>query len=139
MLLATYGLEKEEAKQRIDEVKSLFPVVEANWNRKAGAMSGGERQMLAMASSLIRRPRVMLFDEPTGNLSPKMALQVLDQIVKLKDMFGITIILVEQNAKRALEYGDYAHLLVSGQLIYSGSARGLLEDQELGRLYLGIR
>jgi branched-chain amino acid transport system ATP-binding protein len=98
-----------------------------------------QRQLVAMAMALIRRPKVMLFDEPTANLSPKFAKLVLDQIVRLRDDLKITVLLVEQNALRALEHGDRAQLLVSGQLIYDGPARDLLENRELGRIYLGLR
>ncbi|MEM0375837.1 MAG: ABC transporter ATP-binding protein [Nitrososphaerota archaeon] len=137
--MATYGMRKEEAAERVEEVKSFLPVIERYWNRKAGSLSGGERQMVAMGMALIRRPKVMLFDEPTANLSPKFAKIVLEQIVRLRDDLRITVLLVEQNALRALEHGDRAQLLVSGQLVYDGPARDLLENRELGRLYLGLR
>jgi branched-chain amino acid transport system ATP-binding protein len=92
-----------------------------------------------MAMALIRRPKVILFDEPTANLSPKFAKLVLEQIVRLRDDLKITVVLVEQNALRALEHGDRAQLLVSGQLVYDGPARDLLENRELGKIYLGLR
>ena len=101
-------------------------------------MSGGERQMVAMAMALLRRPKVMMFDEPTGSLAPKIANEVLEKIVELKDTLRITIILVEQNAKKALEIGDKAYLLVGGRLIFHGDAHELLKHPELGKLYLGV-
>ncbi|UCH37769.1 MAG: ABC transporter ATP-binding protein, partial [Candidatus Bathyarchaeota archaeon] len=82
---------------------------------------------------------IMLFDEPTGSLAPKLAFEVLDKIVELRDNYGITIILVEQNARRALERGDNALLLVSGQVMYEGTADELLNHEDLGQLYLGIK
>jgi branched-chain amino acid transport system ATP-binding protein len=89
--------------------------------------------------ALIRKPKLMLFDEPTGNLSPKMATQILNVIKELRDSHGKTIILAEQNAKKALEIGDKAVLLVSGRPVYEGDSRTLLQHEELGKLYLGIR
>jgi branched-chain amino acid transport system ATP-binding protein len=95
--------------------------------------------MLAIAMALIRKPKLMLFDEPTGNLSPKMATQILNVIKELRDSHGKTIILAEQNAKKALEIGDKAVLLVSGRPVYEGDSQTLLQHEELGKLYLGIR
>lgn len=138
LMMAGYTLDKEEAKERSKEVAGLFPVVRDNLERPAGSLSGGERQMLAMAMALMRRPKVMLFDEPTGNLAPKIATQVLRQIVSLRDDLGMTIIMAEQNARRALEYGERALLLVSGRVMFNGGSNDLLNHPELGRLYLGI-
>jgi branched-chain amino acid transport system ATP-binding protein len=95
--------------------------------------------MLAMAVALIRKPKAILFDEPTANLAPKLARTILDLIARLRDDLGIMVLLVEQNALRALEYGDRAQLLVSGRLVFDGQAKELLEEKELGRLYLGLR
>lgn len=139
LMMATYGLDKELARERVEEAMASFPVLERYWRRKAGTLSGGERQMLAMAVALVRRPKVMLFDEPTANLAPKVAKAVLNKIAELRDEYGITVLLVEQNALRALEYGDRAQLLVSGRLVFDGPARELLESRELGRLYLGLK
>ena len=81
----------------------------------------------------------MLFDEPTGSLAPKMAFEVLDKIVKLRDNYGMTLVLAEQNARRALETGDEAILLVSGRVMYEGNSRELLKHPELGQVYLGVK
>ena len=138
LMMASYTLEKEVAKERIDNVIEFFPVLKEYLNRKSGTLSGGERQMLAMAMALIREPTLMMFDEPTGNLSPKLAMEVLAKIKQLRDELGITIVLVEQNAKRALELGDKAYLLVSGRVSFEGHPRELLEHAELSKLYLGV-
>lgn len=138
LLMAGYVLDKKESEQRAEELAEAFPIVKEHRNRKAGTLSGGEKQMAAMAMALMRRPKVMLFDEPTGSLSPKIAQQVLSRISKIRDEYGITIALAEQNAKRALDIGDKATLLVSGQVSYSGEADELLKQPELARLYLGV-
>ncbi len=138
LLMAGYVLQKDESQKRETEMTDTFPVLKEHWNRKAGTLSGGEKQMVAMAMALIRRPRVMLFDEPTGNLAPKIAKQVLDRIARIRDEYGLAIALAEQNAKRALEIGDKALLLVSGQVSFSGGADELLNQPELARMYFGV-
>jgi branched-chain amino acid transport system ATP-binding protein len=137
LLIAGYGLKRD--KDAVTDVLEMFPHLKTYRNRKAAEMSGGERQMLAIAMALIRKPKLMLFDEPTGNLSPKMATQILNVIKELRDSHGKTIILAEQNAKKALEIGDKAVLLVSGRPVYEGDSQTLLQHEELGKLYLGIR
>jgi branched-chain amino acid transport system ATP-binding protein len=139
LLMAGYALGRDEAKERAKEVLSDFPILNEYMGRKAGTLSGGERQMLAMAMAMMRRPQIMLFDEPTGNLSPKMAIEVLNKIVKLRDDYGMTLLLAEQNARRALEHGDEALLLVSGRVMYEGNSQELLKHPELGQVYLGVK
>ncbi|MFQ6081061.1 MAG: ABC transporter ATP-binding protein [Candidatus Bathyarchaeia archaeon] len=139
LLMAGYILGKDEAKERAREVLEDFPVLNQYMDRRAGTLSGGERQMLAMAMAMMRRPKLMLFDEPTGSLAPKMAIEVLDKIISLRDNYGMTLVLAEQNARRALEHGDEAILLVSGRVMYEGGSLELLHHRELGKVYLGIR
>jgi len=91
-----------------------------------------------MSMALLRKPNTIMFDEPTANLAPMIATQVLDTIVYLSQNTGITIILVEQNATRALQIGHYAYLLVNGSTVFEGTTKALLEHKELGRLYLGL-
>jgi len=139
LLMAGYILGKEEARGRAEKVLDEFPVLKGYLVRNAGTLSGGERQMLAMAMAMVRQPKVMLFDEPTASLSPKLALEVFDKILSLRDNYDMTVLLAEQNARRALEHGDEALLLVSGRVMYDGSTRELLEHEELGKVYLGVK
>jgi len=137
--MAGYTLDSSTLEERINDVLEIFPFLKEKLGAKAKTLSGGQRQLLAMAMSLIRQPTLMMFDEPTAGLAPKAAREVVDKIVWLRDALGKTIILVEQNARLALEIGDDAALLVSGRLAYKGKAAELLADQELGRKYLGLR
>jgi branched-chain amino acid transport system ATP-binding protein len=139
LVMASYILNRNDAKKRTDEVLEEFPVLKGYMNRRAGTLSGGERQMLAMAMAMMRRPKIMLFDEPTASLAPKIALEVLDKIVGMREKFGMTVVLAEQNARRALEHGDQAILLVSGRVMYEGGSKELLNHEELGKVYLGIK
>ena len=138
LIMAGYTLDKEEANKKAAEVSEIFPIIKKYYNKKAETLSGGEKQMLAMAMALMREPEIMMFDEPTASLAPNIAMQIFDHIVSLRDDLGITIVIAEQNAIRALEHGDKALLLVSGRIIFKGDAKDLLSHSELGKLYLGI-
>ena len=137
--MAAYTLDAREFTERVPEILETFPILRTYENSKAQTLSGGERQMLAMGMALIRRPTVMLFDEPTASLSPKLALEVLSKIRQMRDEFGISVILVEQNVRRALRLGDSVYLLANGKNVFDGTPEELLAHQELGRLYLGMR
>jgi len=136
--MASYTLDSKQIAQRLPEIYEIFPILKKFEKNKADTLSGGERQMLAMAMALIRQPKVMLFDEPTASLSPKLANEVLSKIKQMRDEFGITIILVEQNVKRALNLGDFVYLLANGKQVFKGKPDELLANPELGKLYLGI-
>ncbi len=138
LTMASYTLDSKTVHERMPEIFETFPVLKKYEKTKADTLSGGERQMLAMSMALIRRPRVMLFDEPTASLSPKLADEVLANIQQMRDKFGITIILVEQNVKRALKLGDFVYLLANGKQVFKGKPDELLQHPDLGKLYLGI-
>lgn len=136
--MASYTLDSKTQSERLPEIFETFPILKKYEKSKADTLSGGEKQMLAMAMALIRQPKVMLFDEPTASLSPKLAGEVLSKIKQIRDEFGITVILVEQNVKRALKIGDYVYLLANGKGVFKGNSDELLSHPELGKLYLGI-
>jgi len=137
--LAGYTVNERDYPQRFTAALELFPQLSKYLGTKSSNLSGGERQMVAMAMAMMRRPTVVMFDEPTANLAPKIATQVLETIASITKSMNLTTVLVEQNAKRALEMGDEAFLLVSGKTVFSGTCRELLEHEELGRLYLGLQ
>ena len=137
--MAGYTLPRDEVERRVEEVLELFPFLRGKLSAKAKTLSGGQRQLLAMAMSLIRNPDLFMFDEPTAGLAPKAAREVVDKILWLRDELGKTILLVEQNARLALEIGDRALLLVSGRVAYLGGARELLGNRDLARMYLGLK
>ena len=136
--MAGYTVSGEDFQNRLSKVLAIFPKLSSYINTKVSSLSGGERQMVAMSMALLRAPNTIMFDEPTANLAPIIATQVLDTIVYLSQNSGITIILVEQNATRALQIGQYAYLLVNGVTAFEGPTKELLEHKELGRLYLGL-
>jgi branched-chain amino acid transport system ATP-binding protein len=137
--LAGFTVDNAELQEKVKELYGTFPKLVNYMKTRASNLSGGERQMLAMGMALIRKPKVMMFDEPTASLAPKIATQVLTTITALAKERGLTVLLVEQNARKALEVGDRAYLLVSGRKAFEGTAKELLDHKELGKLYLGLR
>ena len=136
--MAGYTVGTKDFEERKKRALEIFPRISSYLNTKVSHLSGGERQMVAMSMALLRKPNTIMFDEPTANLSPILATEVLHTITYLAKDSGITILLVEQNATRALQIGHYAYLLVNGSTIFEGPAKALLEHPELGRLYLGL-
>lgn len=137
--MAAYTVTTEDFEERLQRALALFPKLGAYMDTKVSNLSGGERQMVAMTMALLRKPSVIMFDEPTANLAPIIATQVLNTISYLSKGSGITILLVEQNASRALQIGDYAYLLASGRVVFQGTTKELLDHKELGKLYLGLK
>jgi branched-chain amino acid transport system ATP-binding protein len=138
LLLGTYAnrLKKDALKRTIDEVFGLFPVLKKKLNAKAGSLSGGEQQMLAIGRSLMSSPKMILFDEPSLGLAPLVVRDIFRTIRQLraKDM---SLLLVEQNAKSTLRIADRAYILETGKVVKKGLARDFLEDEEVRKRYLG--
>jgi len=122
--------------QRLGQVYDLFPDLADRRQEKAGRLSGGQRQMLALARALMLDPDVLLLDEPSASLSPKMVETLFERIGKINKS-GTAILLVEQNAREALSLCHRGYVLAMGQNRLEGEARGLLDNEEVGRLYLG--
>lgn len=135
--IAVRDISREEFKARMEEVLDFFPKLRELIHRKAGTLSGGERRMLAIAIALMRRPNIMLLDEVTTDLAPIVVKRILEKVVELRDKMGMTIVMVEQYARRALEICDKVYLIASGQVKFEGDPKQLLEQQELVSLYLG--
>jgi len=120
----------------MEKVFEYFPRLRERRNQRAGKMSGGERQMVAMGSALMLEPKLILMDEPSAGLSPKMVNAIFEQIRKINEA-GPAILIVEQNAKLSLEMSHRGYVLASGENRFEGTGRELLNDPEIGRLYLG--
>ena len=137
--MAGFLMPRDEVKQKSEQMTEIFPVLKKFIHRDAGTLSGGERRMLAIAMGLMKNPKLMLLDELSTDLAPIIAEKVMMEVARLRDELGITILMVEQMAKRALEIGDNAYLMVSGEVRYSGKADDLLHEPELCSMYLGIK
>ena len=120
----------------LDQVYRLFPILAERRRQAAGTMSGGEQQMVAIARALMTTPRLILLDEPSLGLSPKFVTLIFEKLVEMRQA-GFTLMLVEQNATRALAVADRGYVLELGRNRFEGAGRTLLADPEVKRLYLG--
>ncbi|MEM7347345.1 MAG: ABC transporter ATP-binding protein [Chloroflexota bacterium] len=122
--------------QRIEEVFERFPILKERSSQNAGTMSGGQQQMLTMGRTLVLKPAIVMLDEPSLGLAPKIVEQVFD-IMRLFTETGITILLVEQNARKGLQYADWGCVLDLGKTLFDGPADTILTDSRIQELYLG--
>ena len=129
---------RAKGRERMDEVMKIFPVLRERGKQLAGRLSGGERQMCAIARALMCRPSLLLLDEPSVGLSPLMSERVLDTIAKLARTEGLTAIIVEQRVTEVLEIADRAHILDHGRIVRSGAAAELLRDRQIQETYMGL-
>ena len=127
---------KAEITKSLEMVYERFPRLEERKNQVAGTLSGGEQQMLAMGRALMSNPRIILMDEPSMGLSPLLVSEIFD-IIKVISEGGTTVLLVEQNAKKALSIADRAYVLETGNITLSGKASDLINDDSVKKAYLG--
>ena len=128
--------DKKEIEESLANVYKRFPRLEERKNQMAGTLSGGEQQMLAMGRALMSKPKIILMDEPSMGLSPIFVNEIFD-IIRAVSESGTTVLLVEQNAKKALSISDRAYVLETGTITMSGKAKDLLEDEAVKKAYLG--
>lgn len=128
--------DKDEIEETLSRVYKRFPRLEERRNQPAGTLSGGEQQMLAMGRALMSHPKIILMDEPSMGLSPILVNEIFD-IIKSVNESGTTVLLVEQNAKKALNIADRAYVLETGTIAMSGRAQDLMNDDAVKKAYLG--
>ena len=128
--------DKAEYQRKLEEMYSYFPILGQRSSQIAGTLSGGEQQMLAMSRALMSSPKLLLLDEPSMGLSPLYVSTIFDMIKKVNEM-GTTVLLVEQNAKKALSIADRAYVLEIGKMVKTGTGKELLEDESIRKAYLG--
>jgi branched-chain amino acid transport system ATP-binding protein len=130
--------DREGVKRDLDYVYSLFPILAERRHQDGGNLSGGEQQMLAMSRALMARPTLMLLDEPSMGLAPLVIRQIFEIIRQINEANNTTIFLVEQNANQALHIADRGYVMENGVITLSGTARELLDNQDIQKAYLGI-
>lgn len=128
--------DKNEISESLQKVYARFPRLEERKNQRAGTLSGGEQQMLAMGRALMSNPKIILMDEPSMGLSPILVNEIFD-IIQSVSKSGTTVLLVEQNAKKALSIADRAYVLETGNIVLDGNANDLLNNDSIKKAYLG--
>ena len=136
LLLGSFARKKNDVKSDLEEMFEYFPILKERKDQLAGTLSGGEQQILAIARGLMSRPKLILFDEPSLGLAPKIVTEVFSIIESLREK-GITVLLVEQNARKALKISNRGYILVTGNVLLSGTAEDLSKNENVKKLYLG--
>ena len=129
---------KAEIKSDIELFCTYFPVLESRFKQQALTLSGGEQQMLAIARGLMSKPKILLLDEPSLGLSPKLVKEIFGILLKLNKDQGVTILLVEQNAKAALDIADFGYVMELGRIVLHGKSSDLRESRDVQEFYLGV-
>ena len=130
-------IRRDGVRERLERVYAIFPDLAGRRGDGAGKLSGGQRQMLALARALMLDPEILLLDEPSASLSPKMVDSLFEKIREI-NASGTAILIVEQNAREALSFSDHGYVLAMGENRLEGEAKSLLQNDEVGKLYLGV-
>jgi branched-chain amino acid transport system ATP-binding protein len=130
--------DRQEIDKRIDQVYEIFPILKERSSHLAKTLSGGQQQMLLLGRALVLRPKIIMLDEPSLGLAPKVSKQIFDSMDQLKSA-GITIIIVEQNARLGLQFADWGCVLDLGKMVFEGPSQSVLDDARIAELYLGRR
>ena len=138
LLMGAYLRKNSEAQENLKMIYEHFPILGERRAQLGGSLSGGEQQMLAMGRALMGNPQVLLLDEPSIGLSPIMVREIAKIVVDISTKFGVSIILVEQNARMAFQLAEKAYVMATGEIVMSGPTKDLAEDEGVKSAYLGV-
>ncbi|MGD9942908.1 MAG: ABC transporter ATP-binding protein [Burkholderiaceae bacterium] len=138
LLAGGSGLTRAALRRAVDQVFEVFPELLDHRRRVAGLLSGGQQQMVAIGRALMAQPRLLMLDEPSLGLAPQVADKILDTVRRLRDAIGLTVLLVEQNARAALELADYGYIMDRGRVVLDGESAALLRNDDVREFYLGV-
>ncbi|MEM3095839.1 MAG: ABC transporter ATP-binding protein [Nitrososphaerota archaeon] len=133
-----YMSKRKSLEQMLEKVYNLFPFLKERAGEKAGVLSGGQRQILSLAKTMMSEPQMLILDEPTAGLSPKAATAMMRYIQQLRND-GVSVIIIEQNVRRALQVADKVYVLASGRKVFEGKPDDIASDEELASIYLGLK
>jgi branched-chain amino acid transport system ATP-binding protein len=136
LILGATGIKGQDFAVVLERVLAMFPVLRDRLKQRAGSLSGGEQQMLCIGRALMSEPALLLLDEPSLGLAPKIVRQIFDLVAQIREQ-GSAILLVEQNAKAALKVADYGYVMEGGSIVLEGSAAELRADERVRHAYLG--
>ena len=142
LLMGAYtrpAAEKAAVGKDMEMVFSYFPILRERVTQPAGQLSGGQQQMLAISRALLAQPDIILLDEPSLGLSPKLTREIFEIVVRINREHGVTLLIVEQNAMVALKYGDYGYVLENGRIVMEDTCMALLEKEDIKEFYLGMK
>ena len=139
LILGAYTRKSQEHREAtLEKIFQIFPVLENRQNQRAGTLSGGEQQMLAIARGLMSKPKLLMLDEPSMGIMPKLITEIFEMIQRVNQEEGLTILLVEQNVQEALEIAHYAYVLQTGRMVMEGKPAELLQTDLIKKAYLGL-
>jgi branched-chain amino acid transport system ATP-binding protein len=130
--------DKNVMREQLEAVHEFFPILKERENQKAGTLSGGEQQMLAVGRALMSKPKLLMFDEPSLGLAPKLVQTIFDIVIKIREQLGVSVMLIEQNVKHSCEISDRAIVLENGHVTLEGTGSDMLNNEQVRRAYLGL-
>ena len=138
LMMGAYTIkDKNKIKEKLDVIYDIFPILAERKTQLAGTMSGGEQQMVAIGRALMCDPKLLILDEPSLGIMPKLVDEIFEFIKTINKM-GVTIVIIEQNAEKTLAFSDYAYVISDGKTVIEGTAQELMNDDQVQRVYLGI-